>query len=84
MPSTTTAIKYELASMSGTGDWWFQINYDGSTWDTFKAEYDSSNSGYSGTVTDSSYIASFIQNGIYAVTGNGLSGTLIITVTYTE
>ncbi|WP_191014590.1 glycosyl hydrolase 53 family protein [Treponema zioleckii] len=78
MPSQISELYVALENMSGSGDWWFQINFDGSTWDIAKAAWDDNCSGYSMTITDANLISNLISNGIYAVTGSGLSGTLII------
>ena len=78
MPSSIKVLRAELANMAGN-DWWFQINSDGATWDVLKAEYDSSISGYSLQTSDQSLIAAMIANGIYAVSANGVTGTLKIT-----
>ena len=75
MPSSIKVLRAELANMAGN-DWWFQINSDGATWDVLKAEYDSGITGYSLQTSDQTLIAAMIANGIYAASGNGVTGTL--------
>ncbi len=77
MPTSITELYVALENMSGD-DWWLQINYDGMSWDIAKATWDNDCSGYSITITDTDMISNFISNGIYAVTGSGISGNLKI------
>ncbi len=77
MPASITKLRAELANMDGS-NWWFQINSDGETWDVLKAAYDASINGYSLETSDQTLISALISNGIYAVAGDGNTGTLII------
>lgn len=77
MPAAASKIKVTYASMSGS-DWWCQINSDGETWDVCKGDYESSVNGYVVETSDEALISAILENGLYFVAGNGLSGNLTV------
>jgi len=83
IPEAATTLKVEYANISGTGDWWFQVNADGTTWNVCTANtasntWDSSIKGHSVVITDETLIASLKNTGFYFAAASGISGTLKI------
>ena len=77
---TVTKLKVEVYKVSGSGDWWFTIATDSSSWDNQKKlEWDSNlTSGYSTTLEDET-LAVYKEKGILLAGASGLSGKVKVT-----
>ncbi|MDY5122649.1 MAG: hypothetical protein SPE59_02500 [Treponema sp.] len=78
IPNNATELKVCFANIAGSGDWWIQINSDGTSWNVCNGTYDDSIKGYTIITSDADLIAKVIENGLYFVTGDGLTGTLTV------
>lgn len=74
------SITVSVANVTGSGDWWASYDNGGDPWVTMKDGWDDSIKGYKTTITDSSTISYFKENGIKIGMLSGLTAT--VTVTY--
>lgn len=81
---TISTLKVDVANVSGSGSWWWNMSYEDS-WDSdieLKDYWNADISGYRYTTSDATEIQNFITGGIWFAGLSGLSAT--VTVTYTE
>lgn len=81
---TISTLKVDVANVSGSGSWWWNMSYEDS-WDSdieLKDYWNADISGYSYTTSDATEIQNFITGGIWFAGLSGLSAT--VTITYTE
>lgn len=74
------SITVSVANVTGSGDWWASYDNGGDPWVSMKDGWDESIKGYKTTITDSSTISYFKENGIKIGMLSGLTAT--VTVTY--